>query len=162
MDQASYDAFRRKAQLYVAQKLASVEKLYHLDRAAGWNLDPTPDAGLFVIHDAKGTPLLRTEALEIGTFHPEESTWRWGWSNTSLSEGQRQRLRPLIELAGLTGKDVFRSDQAVRIDGQKVLTLVNTALYHLQAQGYYQARITNKDNQRLYAYLAYTQLQTIV
>ena len=122
MDDTSYRDLGLRAEANVRQKLAVIHETFGLDRAARWTCDGTDDSPTFTIWDRAGTPLFRSEAVEVGTFNHERSTWKWGWCNPSLPPEHQNRMLALRELADLTGQELFRSDQpfAVSVDTASV------------------------------------------
>lgn len=155
MDDAGFEAFGRAAEHSLKQNLAIISRTYRLDRAARWDYDTHEGRPTFRIWDAEDHLLFRCEVLEIGTFAPEYSTWKWGWCNDSLTPEHRARLLPLQALSDFTGRDVFRSDQPFATDLAGAWRLAAISVPRLGAAGCYAAKMTGVNGNVLYAYLAY-------
>lgn len=156
MDDAGFQDFAHAAEQALEQKNAAIHHRYGLDRAVRWNSDePMADAPKFQIWDASDQLLFGCVGLEVGTFSPVQSSWKWGWANGSLSEAHRGRLLPLRELAGITGQPAFGSENPFEVDIDTAWSLAAISVEYLQAAGCYPAKIENKEGEPLRSYLAY-------
>ncbi len=156
MREAPYDVLFATAAKEMVEKRAVLHEAYGLDRAKGWDYDVKQAPPNFVIWDEARQPLMHAETLEVGTFFPDHSTWRWGWSNNSVPVQQQERLAVLRELADITGHELFRLDQPFVISRATAADLHAVAVQHLKAPGGYTAKIINTDRQSLEAHIAYT------
>ena len=156
MDDIEFQAFGERALQAVERKRAEIHDRYGLARAARWDCgEPKQDAPHFRIFDAEDNVLFSCVGLEVGTFSPDTSSWKWGWANDSLSEGHRERLLALRELAVITGRAAFGFEAPFETDLQSAWTIAAIAAEHLGAGGCYDAKIQNLKGEELHAYLAY-------
>ncbi|QYE36314.1 hypothetical protein KZX46_10505 [Polymorphobacter sp. PAMC 29334] len=152
----SYQELVDSATAGLKQKRGIMHDTYGLDRAKGWDYDVKHAQPNFVIWGDEEQPLLYAETLEVGTFLPAHSTWKWGWCNPSIPSEQQEKLAVLRELAEITGQELFRLDQPFVISREDASGLLAMAVQHLDAQGGYAAKIVNMDGQSLDAHIAYT------
>ncbi len=75
----------------------------------------------------------------LGTYAPEDHTWKWGWANASLSDAQRTATASLKDLAAVTGVDLFAQAEEIPLEDGMAWELAAMAVAVLQLQGVYRA-----------------------
>lgn len=155
LDEVAFAAFAQDAEDALERALAENTRRHDLDRAARWSYNADDDHPIFRVWDAEEMLLFETPALEVGTYVPFQSTWKWGWCNPSLSEAHRRRMLALRELAAETGHPHFDSDQPFLIDEDVAWKVAAIAVAKLDGFGCYRTKITNKQGQPIFSYLIY-------
>jgi TIR domain-containing protein/uncharacterized protein DUF6882/pentapeptide repeat protein len=108
-------------------KIAAYPELLLLDQ------DWDPESG--VMHFADGDDVyVRASATLLGSWG-RSGSWRWGWPNDSLPPAARNASLPLRELATLTGRPEFLSEDAFPATAAEARALVAVACHHLDAAG---------------------------
>src|SRR5262249_7944289 len=87
------------------QKEKSLEEKYKFDLSARWTFEPDPPTLKFF--DKNDKLHLTCDVVEIGSYSPSTQSWRWGWSNESITPKMREQGLPLKQLQQITGKDYF-------------------------------------------------------
>lgn len=155
MDDPTFAAFARGAENSLRRLLEENTHRHGLDQGARWFFDSDREPPCFQVWNADDRLLFETVALEVGTFVPSQSSWKWGWCNPSLSAAHQRRMLPLRELAATTGRSRFDTDQPFETDVEGAWTLAAIANAKLGGFGAYSARIRNREGQPIYAYLVY-------
>lgn len=160
MDEDEFQAFGVKAQEAVDRRMALIHERYGLEHAARWRTakDPKQDVPHFQILDAADKILFECVCLEVGSFSPSTSSWKWGWANDSLSSAHRERLLPLRELAAVTNRAAFQFENPFETDLDSAWIIAAIAAEHLGAAGCHDAKIKNLKGEVLHTYLAYMEI----
>jgi hypothetical protein len=154
MDDNEFEAYVSVAVQELKKKLGSMAAKYKLESLPRWACDLTRHPATLEFFDKGDKPALVCEVIELGTFLPESSTWRWGWSNESLPPKVRAQALPLKRLQEITGRDYFGFEEAFLADTETVRDLVAISVKHLSALGCYDALVPDAEEGELYAFLA--------
>jgi hypothetical protein len=161
MDDNEFKAYTSVAVREFEKKWQSFKDKYKLDSMGSWECDLRRYPAKLVFFDKRDKLALSCEVIELGTFAPESSTWRWAWCNDSLPPKIRTQSLPLKRLQEITGRDYFSFEEAFLADSQTVRDLVAISVKHLSALGCYEALIPNTEEGELCAFLAIVRAEAV-
>ncbi|MGY3265554.1 DUF6882 domain-containing protein [Lysobacter sp. HA35] len=102
---------------------------------------------------------VETDAIVVGSFAPESSSWRWGWANETALPETRSRAKGLKDLAQVTGYEIFGREHAFHVDDEGMAwEFLALAVKHLGALGGYRIPSPNRP---LYTYLALVEVNRV-
>jgi hypothetical protein len=110
---------------------------YGIGRFARWWFDQETAALQFF--DDEGRLGLDTNFINIGSYSPRSSTWKWAWCNDAVLPARRQASTRLRELYEVTGMAMFHAEAPFEIDEAQAWELAAVAVMHLDAAGCYRA-----------------------
>lgn len=137
MDDQQFAAFLRRAVQELKEKQQFLRDKYRFESFARWWFDQ--ETATLQFFDAEDRLGCVAEFVEIGSFSPVSSTWRWAWCNNSVLPHLRQKAANLQELEGITGVKVFRIENAFKIEEGMAWDFAALAILHLSAAGCYRA-----------------------
>ncbi len=156
MTDEDFEAFLATVDDELKSKQAELNRVYALGEMKRWWFGQE-DAQL-QFFDGNDKLVLDADTIVIGTFSPKSSSWRWAWSNLSLSSELQKKALPLRQLQTITGLDLFENDQAFMIDGEVMAwQLAAMAVHYLKALGCYRAPSASDGP---HTYLAITDVRT--
>jgi hypothetical protein len=128
---SSFDDLEKK-QSYLENEFG----LGHFDR---YDLEPENERIIFSSANGKK---VQANFIPIGTFSPENSSWKWAWSNPAFSNSLRIKAEKLKLLSEITGFEMF-SNPTSEVDEDMAWEMVAMAVHALKSQGVYRAPANN-------------------
>ncbi|MDD1620774.1 MAG: hypothetical protein LUQ11_04785 [Methylococcaceae bacterium] len=123
------------------EKQSRLQSDYGIGTLPRWWFDQETEKLQFL--DDAGNCMLDGDIIDIGSYSPTSSTWKWAWSNESVLPLLREKALPLRELETITGFTLFGSDGAFKVDEPMAWELVALSVKHLNAIGCYRAPKNN-------------------
>ncbi|HEY6528162.1 MAG TPA: hypothetical protein VIZ65_05670 [Cellvibrionaceae bacterium] len=117
-------------------KQASLLSRYAMGRHARWWFDPASSL-LALYNDPKVKIDVQAQVVVLGSFAPEESTWLWGFANSTLKPEQQAESSAVKNLAERFGVEDFSQLQSFEIDPGMAWELAAMACEVLNLQGVY-------------------------
>jgi hypothetical protein len=103
-----------------------------------WWLDQ--DKASLSFFDDQGRKVVEARIINIGSFAPERSSWKWAWSNPAVPESLRVKALPLRALQAITGFELFDDEEAFSVEDEAMAwEIAAIAVQHLNAMGCYRA-----------------------
>jgi hypothetical protein len=136
---AATDAFYAFIDSCVARlgaKQAALLSRYGMGRHARWWFDPATSR-LALYNDPKVKIDVQAQVVVLGSFAPKESTWLWGFANSTLKPEQQAASTPVQSLAERFGVEDFSQMQSFEIDPGMAWELAAMACETLNLQGVY-------------------------
>ncbi|QXI30725.1 DUF6882 domain-containing protein [Pseudomonas vanderleydeniana] len=141
MSEQTFERLLETATAALMSKQEELHRLYALGDMARWSLDQETATTQFF--DASDRMAVEAQILNIGSFSPRHSTWKWAWGNPSVPQALREKALPLKELQTITGFDLFASEEAIALEDESMAwELTALAVQHLGALGCYRAPST--------------------
>ena len=111
--------------------------------------------------DAAGQKVLVADVVDVGSFATNSNTWKWAWSNDSITPPLREKAESLKALADVTGIDLFVCAEAFPLDDEQMAwELVAMCVRHLGAIGVYRAPSSTRPLSSFLAITRITHLNT--
>jgi hypothetical protein len=138
MSEDTFEVLLETAMAELVNKQEALQRQYGLGDMARWWLDQdTATLGFF---DEQNRKVVEARILNIGSYAPKRSSWKWAWSNPTVAEELRERALPLKELQAISGIDLFGNEEAFSIEDEAMAwELAAIAVQHLNALGCYRA-----------------------
>ncbi|MEN5031577.1 DUF6882 domain-containing protein [Pseudomonas sp. Ps21-P2] len=157
MSEDNFEVLLETAMAALMSKQEALQQKYGLGGMARWWLNQETAALSFF--DELDREVVRALIINIGSFVPKQSSWKWAWSNPSVPDALRERASPLKELQAITGFELFGDEEAFPIEDESMAwELAAFAVQHLKAVGCYRAP-SSSDGPTIY--LAITELKRI-
>lgn len=137
MTEEQFDEFLAKAVEALREKQDALMNEFGLGGHEHWWFDQSTGKLQF-FNDPKEI-LVEADALVIGTYAPEHSTWIWGWANKTLLEPLQRRSDPLKALAELTDVELFADAEEFPVDQGMEWELAAMSVAHMGLKGCYRA-----------------------
>ncbi len=138
MSEEIFEVLLETSMKELINKQDELSSVYGLGDMARWWLDQ--ESATVQFFDAYDRLVIEAEILNIGSFAPKSSSWRWAWGNSTVPPELRQKALLLKQLQGITGIDLFGDEQAFSIEGEEMAwELAAIAIHHLKALGCYRA-----------------------
>ncbi|WP_263223915.1 DUF6882 domain-containing protein [Pseudomonas alabamensis] len=138
-------------------KQQALHDQYALADMARWSLDQ--ETATVQFFDEQDRLAVEGQILNIGSFSPNHSSWKWAWSNPSIPEPLRERALVLKELEASTGMDFFGEEGTLSLEDESMAwQLAAIAVQHLGALGCYRAASSGDAPT---VYLALTELKHV-
>lgn len=135
MSEDPFDVLIETAMAELMSKQESLQQQYGLGGMARWWLDQDPGSLSFL--DELDGEIVRALIINIGSFAPNRSSWKWAWSNPAVPDPLRQRALPLKELQAITGFELFGEKEAFSVEDEAMAwELAALAVQHLNAVGF--------------------------
>lgn len=83
--------------------------------------------------------VLEADIIDIGSFSPANSTWKWAWAYENISPAMKEQSLRIKELEDFTDLVIFGENKAVDADEYLAWELAAMAVKHLNALGCYRA-----------------------
>lgn len=144
MTDEEFDAFAQAASAELEAKQDALIKEYGIGSYPRWLFDQETEKLQFF--DEKDRPVLEADVLQIGSYSPKSNSWMWGWANSTVLLGLRQKAERIKELEGLTGVGLFGAEHAFQVDDEAMAwDLTAFTVKHLGLIGCYRAPSSSKD-----------------
>ena len=157
MSEDNFEVLLETAMAALMSKQQALQQQYGLGGMARWWLDQ--DTASLSFFDELDRKVAEALIINIGSFVPKQSSWKWAWSNPAVSDALRERASPLKELQAITGFELFGDEEAFSIEDEAMAwELAAFAVQHLKAVGCYRAP-SSSDGPTIY--LAITELKRI-
>ena len=138
MSEDAFGVLLETAMSKLVDKQDQMHQRYGLGDMARWRLDQ--DKASLEFFDEQDRKVIEAQIINIGSFAPERSSWKWAWSNPSVPEALRIKALPLRELQTVTGFDLFGEEEAFSVEDEAMAwEIAAIALQHLNALGCYRA-----------------------
>lgn len=157
MSEDTFDVLLETAMAGLMSKQEALQQQYGLGGMARWWLDQ--DTASLSFFDEQDRKVAEALIINIGSFAPKHSSWKWAWSNPTVPDALRDRALPLKELQAITGFELFGNEEAFPVEDEAMAwELAAFAVQHLNAVGCYRAP-SSSDGPTIY--LAITELKRI-
>jgi len=134
----TFERLLETAMAALMSKQEELQRLYTLGDMERWWLDQ--ESATLKFFDAHDRLAVEAQILNIGSFSPKHSSWKWAWSNPTVPQALREQALPLKELQAITGYELFGNDEAVALEDESMAwELTAIAVQHLGALGCYRA-----------------------
>lgn len=149
MTDEEFETFLENANEELRKKQASLQEAYRLGEMTRWWFEQKTAKLQFF--DQSDRLAVEADVIDVGSYSPKSSSWKWAWSNSSVLPDLRRKASPLKRLQDITGFDLFGNDAAFSIDGEPMAwELTAMAVQHLQALGCYRAPSSLPDGPHTY------------
>lgn len=118
------------------QKQAALLAQFNMGKQARWWFDPAQSL-LSLYNDPKAKIDISAQVVVLGSYCAEDSTWLWGFANTTLTAQQRAACTPVQALAERFGVEDFSLAEAFAIDPGMAWELAAMACETLGLMGVY-------------------------
>lgn len=136
MTDDTFEVLLQTAMTALMDKQEELSRHYALGDMARWWLDQ--DNATIQFFDDYDRLAVEAEILNIGSFAPGRSSWKWAWSNPTVPDALRAKALPLRELQAISGIELFGSEEAFSIEDEAMAwELAAIAVHHLNALGCY-------------------------
>lgn len=157
MSEDTFNVLLETAMTGLMSKQEALQQQYGLGGMARWWLDQ--DNASLSFFDELDRKVAEALIINIGSFVPKHSSWKWAWSNPTVPDALRDRALPLKELQAITGFELFGNEEAFPVEDEAMAwELAAFAVQHLDAMGCYRAP-SSSDGPTVY--LAITELKRI-
>jgi hypothetical protein len=134
----TFETLQQEANDELEEKQTSLRQTYALGEMKRWWFEQRTAKLQFF--DNLDHMVLEVDVVDVGSFAPTSSTWKWAWSNSSVRPELRQKAEPFKQLQAITGDDLFTNDKAFVVDGETAAwELTAMAVKHIAALGCYRA-----------------------
>lgn len=138
MSEQTFEHLLETSMAALMDKQQALHEQYALGDMARWWLDQ--ETATVQFFDEQDRLAVEGQILNIGSFSPEHSNWKWAWSNPSIPEPLRERALALKELEASTGMGFFGAEEAFSLEDESMAwQLAAIAVQHLGALGCYRA-----------------------
>jgi hypothetical protein len=151
-----FQAFIDQAMAELKAKQQALQDDFNLGEWPRWEFDQ--EAETLTFFDENDRPALKGSFIFIGSYSPNSESWKWSWSNQSISEALREKALPLKRLKAITGFDLFEFEGTFEVDEQMAWELAAMAVQQLRSVGCYRAPDAD-DGPR--SFLAITELRNV-
>lgn len=157
MTDEEFELFLSSAMDELWEKQDRLEINFGFGSYPSWFFDQTKE--LLELRDETGKNILIAEVVVVGSYAANSNSWKWAWSNDSLTPSIREKSAALKELKLLTGIDLFDREFPVSIDDENMSwELAAMATKKLGAMGIYKAP---SSSQPLCTFLALSEIRRV-
>ena len=137
MNDKEFQEFIDSAMAELKDKQQNLQSNFKLGDWSRWELDQ--DTEQISFYDDEGNIALTASFRFIGSYAPKSDSWKWGWSNQSITPSLREKSIPLKKLKEITGFDLFGFEGTFDVDEPMAWELAAMATQILGADGCYRA-----------------------
>lgn len=158
MTDEEFETFLDEANEQLRERQAFLSQTYSLGAMKRWWFEQ--ETAKLQFFDRQDRLAVEAEVVDIGSYSPKSSSWKWAWSNLSILPELRRKAEPLKQLQDITGFDLFGNEAAFSIDGEAMAwALTAIAIRHLQAMGCYRAPSSSPEGPN--TFLAITSIKVV-
>jgi hypothetical protein len=137
LNDQEFQAFTKNAMAELQAKQQSLQDDFNLGEWPRWALDQETE--LLQFFDENDRVALEGSFMHIGSYSPKSESWKWAWSNQSVSPTLREKALPLKQLKAITGFELFEFEGTFEVDEYMAWELAAMAVQLLGAVGCYRA-----------------------
>jgi hypothetical protein len=156
LNDQEFQAFIDQAMAELQAKQQALQDDFKLGEWPRWALDQETETLTFF--DENDRVALEGSFIHIGSYSPKSDSWKWGWSNHSISLALREKALPLKRLKAITGFELFEFEGTFEVDEQMAWELAAMAVQLFNSVGCYRAPSAD-DGPR--SFLAITELYNV-
>jgi hypothetical protein len=137
MNDDDFEVFLTDATDELKAKQASLTERYGLGSHKRWMYET--DKAMLQFFNHQNDLVLEADIIDIGSFSPANSTWKWAWAYENISATMKAQSLRVKELEDITDLVIFGEDKAIEADEYLAWELAAMAVKHLGALGCYRA-----------------------
>lgn len=137
MNDQDFELFLTSATDELKAKQASLTERYGLGTHKRWMYET--DKAVLQFFNQQDELVLEADIIDIGSFSPANSTWKWAWAYENISIAMKDKSLRIKALGDTTDLVIFGEDKAVEADEYLAWELAAMAVKHLGALGCYRA-----------------------
>jgi hypothetical protein len=142
MTERKFEQFLMSAVAELKLKQVDLSTRLGFDQDGRWDFDQRTQR--LQIYDHTDRLAVEADVIDVGSFAPQSSSWKWAWSNVSVLPALRGRALKLKELEAQTGFEMFGRPEAFQIDSEATAwELAAVSVMRLGALGCYRAPSPN-------------------
>jgi len=138
MNDADFDVFLSAATEELKSKQETLTKTYGFGTHKRWMFE-NDDKAKLQFFDADDKLVIEAGIIDIGSYSPSASTWKWAWAYESINPSLKEQSLRLKELEEITDLIIFGEDKAFEADEYLAWELAAMSVKHLGALGCYRA-----------------------
>jgi hypothetical protein len=154
MNDQDFELFLTSATEELKTKQASLTERYGLGSHKRWMYET--DKAMLQFFNQQDQLVLEADIIDIGSFSPGNSTWKWAWAYENISPTMKEQSLRVKQLEELTDLVIFGENKAVDADEYLAWELAAMAVKYLNAQGCYRAFSSARN---VYMFFAITNLR---
>ena len=137
MNDQQFQEFIGTAMQELQAKQVQLQSEFSIGEWPRWELDQESEQIYFL--DESGKIAVQASFIFIGSYAPKSDSWKWGWSNQSITPSLREKALPLKRLKEVTGFDLFGFEGTFDVDEPMAWELAAMSVQLLNAEGCYRA-----------------------
>jgi hypothetical protein len=149
MNDDEFELFSTSANAELKEKQANLTKNYGFGSHKRWMFENDKAKLQFFDHEDK--LVIEADIIDIGSFSPSASTWKWAWAYESINPALKVDSLRIKELEDITDLVIFGEKEPVEADEYLAWELAAMAVKHLNAMGCYRAFSSARNVQMFFA-----------
>jgi hypothetical protein len=149
MNDDEFELFSTAATAELKEKQAHLTTSYGFGSHKRWMFENDKAKLQFFDHNDK--LVIEADIIDIGSYSPSASTWKWAWAYDSISPALKVDSLRIKELEEITDLTIFGEKEPVEADEYLAWELSAMAVKHLNAIGCYRAFSSARNVQMFFA-----------
>lgn len=153
MKDADFEVFLTTATEELKSKQGLLTERYGFGSHKRWMFE-NDDRAKLQFFNADDKLVIEADIIDIGSYSPSASTWKWAWAYESITPTSKQQSLRIKELEDITDLIIFGEEKAFEADEYLAWELAAMAVKHLQAMGCYRAFSSARNVNMFFAIVA--------
>jgi hypothetical protein len=152
MNDNEFEVFLTSANSELKTKQAQLVEEYGFGSHKRWMYEN--DKNILQFFNADDSLALEAQIIDIGSYSPSASTWKWAWAYENISPAMKEESLRFKELEEMTDLIVFGEKEPFEADEYLAWELAAMAVKHVDALGCYRAFSSARNVNMFFAIMA--------